>query len=416
MRVILTAALLALTSPVFSQDLPTDSEPYGLELSASFPPCEVVFAGASCNGFDAVPEPDPQTPPAVPEGPNADKTKKPKKERRGAIVVAPLPISSPAIGSGIIPVLGYIFPLSKNDKESPPSTIGGAGLITNNGSRAFALGAVLYFDHNRYKTTTGYAHGNLDYNLYGPGVLNGPDTKLPLKQDGHAFFAEFLRRLWWQFFLGPRFFDGSSIITARTTDVDGIVLPPDLGLQQGLRSLGVRLQRDTVPNHYYQTKGTFTDFTVDFYSQALGSKYTYQSYKLTYSKYISVRKNQVLAMNAYFCGTGGQPPFYGYCIYGSQSQLRGYTAGHYFDQFMMTSQAEYRVALRWRLGLVAFGGIGGVIPPGNNPYLLEKSYFLPAGGGGLRFVLSKQYHVNLRADIAQGIDGHTFTMGVGEAF
>ena len=32
------------------------------------------------------------------------------------------------------------------------------------------------------------------------------------------------------------------------------------------------------------------------------------------------------------------------------------------------------------------------------------------------FELSKKYHVNLRADIAQDKDGHTFGMGVGEAF
>jgi hypothetical protein len=48
--------------------------------------------------------------------------------------------------------------------------------------------------------------------------------------------------------------------------------------------------------------------------------------------------------------------------------------------------------------------------------LPESGYFLPSGGGGLRFLLSKKYHVNLRADIAQGVDGHTFSMGVGEAF
>jgi hypothetical protein len=48
--------------------------------------------------------------------------------------------------------------------------------------------------------------------------------------------------------------------------------------------------------------------------------------------------------------------------------------------------------------------------------MVQSSHFLPSGGGGLRFELSKKYHVNLRADIAQGRDGHTFGMGVGEAF
>ena len=32
------------------------------------------------------------------------------KEERGSLVVAPLPIVSPAIGNGIVPVVAYIFP------------------------------------------------------------------------------------------------------------------------------------------------------------------------------------------------------------------------------------------------------------------------------------------------------------------
>src|SRR5580692_760103 len=65
----------------------------------------------------------------------------PKKKKKlggpGSFVVAPLPISSPAVGSGIVPLLGYIFPFNTKDKVSPPSTIGVAGIITNNGSRGF---------------------------------------------------------------------------------------------------------------------------------------------------------------------------------------------------------------------------------------------------------------------------------------
>src|SRR5260370_27768825 len=67
----------------------------------------------------------------------AKKDDKEKKHHRGALVVAPLPIVSPAIGSGIIPVAGYIFPFQEKDKVSPPSVVGAAGLITNNGSRGF---------------------------------------------------------------------------------------------------------------------------------------------------------------------------------------------------------------------------------------------------------------------------------------
>ena len=67
------------------------------------------------------------------------------KQAGGSFVIAPLPISSPALGSGIVPVLAYIFPLDKGDKTSPPSVVGTAGLVTNNGTRAFVLAGELYF-------------------------------------------------------------------------------------------------------------------------------------------------------------------------------------------------------------------------------------------------------------------------------
>jgi hypothetical protein len=345
----------------------------------------------------------------------ADTAKKEQKAKRGAIVVAPLPISSPAIGSGIIPVLGYIFPFSKNDKDSPPSTIGVAGLITNNGSRGFVIGGQLFLDHNRYEITSGYAHGNVDYNIYGTGIAS--NLKLPLEQTGQAFFGEFLRNIGWKFFAGPRFVTGRSFIAVAPNKDTSVPIPPEVGLHSNLTSLGARLTRDTRPNHFYPVGGTFFTFTSDFFSNALGSKYSFQSYKTEFDKYWSLSKAQVLAYDASVCATGGTPPFYGNCIYGTNNELRGYVAGRYFTRYTLATQVEYRLVLPKRFGLVAFGGIGGAIPGGNQLFqVVQSSHFLPSGGGGLRFELSKKYHVNLRADIAQGRDGHTFGMGVGEAF
>jgi len=47
-------------------------------------------------------------------------------EHGGAFIVAPLPISSPAIGSGIVPVVAYIFSLGGKDQISAPSVVGGS--------------------------------------------------------------------------------------------------------------------------------------------------------------------------------------------------------------------------------------------------------------------------------------------------
>jgi outer membrane protein assembly factor BamA len=326
-------------------------------------------------------------------------------------VAAPIPISSPAIGSGLVPAFGYIFPFSTKDKISSPSVVGAAGLITNNGTRGFAVGGEIYFKENTYRITAGFAHGNINYNIYGSGIAEG--LKLPLQQTGKAMFIEFLRRVGWKFFLGPRFLTGNSLITLNPNN-SSVPIPPDIGLHTTLTSLGVRLTRDTSPNRFYPTSGTFFNFTSDFFSQGLGSKYSFQSYRTRFNKYWSLDQNQVLVYDAHLCGTGGSPPFYGNCIYGTNSELRGYTAGRYFTRYMVATQLEYRLVLPKRFGLVAFGGLGEVIPGGSQLYGSQK--FLPGGGGGLRFQLSKKYHVNLRGDIAQGRDGHTFSMGIGEVF
>ena len=363
------------------------------------------------SGQEATPTP-PRPADQSTESTKSEAKPKKKKEKRGSIVAAPLPVSSPAIGSGIIPVLGYIFPFSTKDKISPPSVVGAAGLITDNGSRGFAVGAQLYLKENRYRLTGGYVQGNINYNIYGTGTAS--DLKLPLIQTGHAYFGEILRRVWRQFFVGPRFFVGDSVITLKPSTVTKVPIPAGLGLHTTLTSVGAVVTRDSSSNRFYPTGGTFFNFAADFFSQGLGSKYSFQSYKTTFNYYRSLSTKQVLAYNAFFCATGGEPPFYGNCIYGTNSELRGYTAGKYFTRYMLATQLEYRLELPKRFGVVAFGGLGGVIPGGDQ--LLMTSKFLPGGGAGVRFQLSKKFHVNLRADIAQGTDGHTFSMGVGEAF
>ena len=342
-----------------------------------------------------------------------DKPQKKGNQNRSAFVIAPLPISSPAVGSGIVPVLAYIFPTSASDKTSPPSVVGAVGLVTDNGSRAIALGGEVYFKQNTYRTTAIYARGNLNYDLYGLGSGDS-QPKLPLKQTGQFVFGEFLRRTSWKLFLGPRFLWGSSLITIRPNNPGTVPLPPDLGLDTNLTAVGFRLNRDTRPNRFYPTTGTLLDFTADFFTQGLGSKYSFQSYNFNFNKYWALTPNQALASGSFACITGGEPPFYGNCIYGTNSQLRGYTAGRYLDRYMFGTQLEYRLALPKRFGLVGFGGLGEVIPGGNQPFRTKN--FLPSGGGGLRFALSTKYHVNLRVDFGQGKDSHTWSVGVGEAF
>jgi hypothetical protein len=350
---------------------------------------------------------------ATPAETKAETEKAKKKTRRGSLVPAPLPIASPAIGTGIIPGLGYIFPFSKDDKVSPPSTIAVAGMATNNGTRGIGGFADLYMKQDTYEITAGYGHGHINYNLYGSGIFEG--LELPLTQSGDLFRAEILRRTWWKVFVGPRFWAGTSFVTLGPTNVEFPPLPPGFGIHNTMRALGLRMTRDTRPNQFFPTAGTKLEFTADSFMKSLGSKYSFQAYRFTFSKYHSLSKNQVLAYNLFACATGGEPPFYGNCVYGTSNQLRGYTAGKYFDRYMSATQVEYRLTLPKGIGLAAFAGAGGVIP-GSSQVLFKNDHFLPDVGGGPRYELSKKYHVNLRADFARGRDSWSWSMGVGEAF
>ena len=400
----LTSALvLGSVKSAAAQETPNPTQPPTMEQQT---PNETAQQPAVPTSGEAKPEEKSET--------TEKKKEENKKEHGGSFVIAPMPIVSPAIGSGIVPVVGYIFPFQAKDKTSPPSVVGAAGLITNNGSRGFGLGADIFLKQARYELKSVYVHGNVDYNLYGVGHANGnAGLKLPLEQTGQMFFIEFLRNIGWKFYLGGRFITGTSLITIKPTSGNAPPIPPDAGLRTNLRALGVELVRDSRPNRFYPVKGSVIDFTGDFFAKGLGSKYSFQSYKFTFNKYVSLTNKQVLAYNLFFCGTGGEPPFYGNCIYGSNNELRGYTAGRYLDRYMFATQLEYRLVLPWRAGLVGFGGLGAVAPGGDS---FRTDQLLPAGGTGIRFLLSKKFHVNLRTDFAWGKDNFTWSMGVGEAF
>ena len=380
----------------------------------------------------AVPAPqkpsDATTEQTAPSQPAAQPEKKKEGEKRGAIVAAPLPISSPALGSGIVPVVAYIFPFSKNDKVSPPSVVGGVGLFASGGSRLLALGGELYLKEDTYEITAGVGDGHLDYDFYGTGNAAGDaGRKLAIKQSGEIFFGEVLRRLKWKFFLGPRVWIGHSDITPNLSksDSDHPDLPPS-SLNTSPDAWGLRLLRDTRPNRFYPTSGTLLDLSTNFFSASStlgrtsdvtnpsrGKVYTFQTYRIIFNKYSSLSKKQVLAYNLFLCGTGGDAPFYGQCIFGVNNELQGTTAGRYIDRYMFATQLEYRLVLPKRFGLVGFGGVGEVAPSVGQ---FNYSNLLPSIGGGLRFLLDKKYHVNLRANIAEGNNGHTWSMGVGEDF
>jgi hypothetical protein len=133
-------------------------------------------------------------------------TATPKKPKRGQLIIAPIPIISPTVGRGLVLAVGYVFKLNQEDKKSPPSTVGLVGALTRSGTRGGAVGGRLYFSENKYQTTFVIAKGRVDVDFFGIGRIPGKEAiKVPIRGGGTVFFGEFLRNVWKDIFVGPRY-------------------------------------------------------------------------------------------------------------------------------------------------------------------------------------------------------------------
>lgn len=345
--------------------------------------------------------------------PNDDKKKK-KKEKRGSIVIAPIPISSPAFGSGLILIAGYVFKFDKDDTVSPPSWAGLAGVYTNNGTRGLAMGGKLYLKKNKYQTTFAVMTGRANLDFFGIGRLPNRDAvAIPLSLGGKIIFGEVMRNVRGNIFVGPRY-----QFRRVSASLDGERKPggfeiPAIDLKSNSAALGFHVQRDRRDNTFYPAKGSLIDFTADFFDQTWGSRREYQVYKVGYNGYRELASRHVLAYRAMACSSHGSVPFYDLCLYGMNNDVRGYATGEFQNRRMFAAQAEYRLDWRHRLGFVAFGGVGGVARRWDE---FRMDGLLPGAGVGLRFKLDKKNHINYRVDYAFGRAGRTLSIGVGEAF
>jgi hypothetical protein len=337
-----------------------------------------------------------------------------KKPKRGQLVIAPIPATSPAVGAGLILAVGYVFKLNQEDKLSPPSVIGLVGAFTNNGSRGGGLGGRLYFGENRYQTTFAFAKGRVNYDFFGVGRLpNRPPVSVEIHQGGTVFFGEFLRNVGKNIFVGPRYQHRKLYARIGGQQTAGGFQIPDIDIQSTTIALGIHVQRDLRDSTFYPRKGSIFNWTGDFFDQSWGSKRQYQTYKLQYNKYHAMAEKQVLAYRGMICSANQNVPFYDLCFFGTNNDLRSYTGGEFQNRRMFATQAEFRQELKGRFGVVAFGGVGGIARRWNE---FRSDQLLPAAGAGLRFKLDKKNHINYRIDWSVGRAGHTLTIGVGEAF
>lgn len=130
-------------------------------------------------------------------------------------------------------------------------------------------------------------------------------------------------------------------------------------------------------------------------------------------QYFPLTKTTVLAYQTKVECTFGNTPYRELPTLGGPLVHRGYYFGRLRDNHLAVAQAEIRQHLFWRVGAVVFGSIGKVY---NDDNLVLFDEYRPAGGGGLRFKLSKKDEANIRLDFAFTPDSRGIYVFFAEAF
>jgi outer membrane protein assembly factor BamA len=201
----------------------------------------------------------------------------------------------------------------------------------------------------------------------------------------------------------------------KETEPGGILSQRVLPGTQGafnLSGLGFSVNYDTRDHVVYCCHGSYFEFNWTFYDKSIGSDYRFMEYYLDLRHYFQVNKNGILAFQGTYNRISGYAPIQAYPVLGDD-RLRGFSA-RYMDKNLLTLQAEYRMSIFEKLGLVFFAGMGDVASHFND---FNPAKFKFGAGFGFRYTILPANKLNLRFDFGIGTHGNSsMTFLPGEAF
>jgi Omp85 superfamily domain len=171
---------------------------------------------------------------------------------------------------------------------------------------------------------------------------------------------------------------------------------------------------DTRDNLFAPRTGQWVQATYARSARGLLSDYSYGTTRLDARMYRAIGGEHVIATQLQIVGVDGAAPFDQLALIGNGDIMRGYARGRYRDRWMTAAQTEYRSPIRYRVGGVAFAGVGISSP---SIGALENRRLLPTYGVGLRVQIDPQQRTGVRADYGRGRDGASgLYIGFNQAF
>ena len=327
-------------------------------------------------------------------------------------VALPLVFYSPdtKLGGGLGGIVTFNFSKDSLNARRSSVTVGSAYTQLNQILVYFPF--QLYPQNQKYWISGEVGYYRYVYNFFGIGNGFPNDFIEKYTADYPRVRLNVAKKVRPNIFLGVRYaFDNFKI---NAIDTGFLVKNNVSGSKSGLVSgLGVAMTYDTRNQIFYPTAGWLLDAHLHTEGGYTGSDFAYQRLVIDAARYIDIGKNNVLALNAVAVASVGDVPFHQMALLGGGKRLRGYFEGKYRDKGLLLLQSEWRFPVLGRFGGVVFGGLGAVSDKINH-FSTDNTHF--NGGFGVRFMLDKAQHINIRADYGIGYKTTGFYLITGEAF
>ena len=333
------------------------------------------------------------------------------------VVGVPVPVYNPQLefSLGLLAMVTY-HPF-KDDKVSPPWATVAFGMYTTNKSWLIGLKQEAYWDQDNNRASLALGLGKFNSQFYGTGSGNDLGMSLPLASEVFMISPRYLRRIWDRLYLGGQYRLLWNEATFGEPELPEGVPPPDyLPLTSNLlhSGLGAVGEYDSRDNRFSATQGFYVPLDSIFYAEAFGGDANFADSSLAVNYYHAwLGKRLILASRGYARMATSNTPAQLKPAVGIGPDLRGYASGRYRDNLFLAAQSEVRWYFWWKLGVVAFAGVGTTTSGWDE---LTEGTFLPSYGGGIRFLAFEAQRLVLRLDYGRGNEDGQLYFSVSEAF
>jgi outer membrane protein assembly factor BamA len=336
-----------------------------------------------------------------------------KKQKR--LVLFPVIVKSPEYlwGAG---VAGTFFFKLWHDSTTRTSNLKNVSFYTLRNQLVFASDGTIYFPNEKFIFHFIASFSHFPDRFWGLGNDTPTDGFEKYSISQYDIYPQLLRKIWSDFFLGISYEYQNVYNFDYNKDGTSLFDKQNITGRNGgkISGAGLLVTWDSRNNAFSPSKGFYVQYYVGYYSDVIGSDFNFTIRNLDIRKYISMRKNRVLAFQANLISTAGATPIRDMASMGSSSYMRGYYDGRFADYNMLALQAELRVPLSERWGFTTFAGAGRVGPTLSEVIKLQS--IKPTFGVGVRYALRPKEKLNLRIDAGFGKQSQGTYINIGEAF